>query len=632
MSERAAHRWTVLAGLGGCLLIVVDRSSGATPTNLLAPAVVVSLLLVRRWPVLLLAGVALIPAAPAVAFAPLVVGVLGAAQSLLDRGAPGRGAGLTGVATGALLFGDALAGQDRPAPIALLVIGAAVVLVAGAAVVPAAGAAVAAGAAGVTPLPAVRSRTPATGWTAGRVRLMAGAATAAFLISPVSLDVIGRLGLWLGVGESTFDHYPLARVAITGTVVLMIGIGLAAVAGKWSLAGAAAAATVQIGVSAPLALAVAALAGTVVSPWPGAIAGVAAGAAVAATRWRVPAAALLTVGAASALFIAYEAAGGHPEKAVGQHRVLPALVLLVLVTAAATAVTGAIAPVLAGRGAIPAALGPLAGTLTLGGMFATQVSFVRGRTPVDFTTAPVPHMVTAGYLLLAAGAAVGGLGVAHHITERWAERQRAELIRLEAAAAERDRLARPIHDGVLQVLALVQREGAGLGGSGARLAELAAEQEVALRTLLSGGGSLAGPAPGDDLRAALLALATPAVEVAAPATPVVFPAAGEVVAAVRAALENVVRHAGPGARAWVLLEDESQDEGGGVRVTVRDDGAGFVMSRLDEAARAGRLGVAQSMRGRIRDLGGTTTIHSSPGQGTEVEFWIPRRARRQRGG
>ena len=40
-------------------------------------------------------------------------------------------------------------------------------------------------------------------------------------------------------------------------------------------------------------------------------------------------------------------------------------------------------------------------------------------------------------------------------------------------AAERDRLARPIHDGVLQVLALVQREGSELGGSGAQLATLA---------------------------------------------------------------------------------------------------------------------------------------------------------------
>ena len=39
----------------------------------------------------------------------------------------------------------------------------------------------------------------------------------------------------------------------------------------------------------------------------------------------------------------------------------------------------------------------------------------------------------------------------------------------------------------------------------------------------------------------------------------------------------------------------------------------------------GRLGVAQSIRGRIADLGGTVRINSAPGQGTEVELAVPRR-------
>jgi signal transduction histidine kinase len=33
--------------------------------------------------------------------------------------------------------------------------------------------------------------------------------------------------------------------------------------------------------------------------------------------------------------------------------------------------------------------------------------------------------------------------------------------------------------------------------------------------------------------------------------------------------------------------------------------------------------VAQSMRGRVADLGGSTTVVSRPGEGTEVEFWVP---------
>ena len=52
------------------------------------------------------------------------------------------------------------------------------------------------------------------------------------------------------------------------------------------------------------------------------------------------------------------------------------------------------------------------------------------------------------------------------------------------AEAERARLARVVHDGVLQVLALVQRRGAELGGDAAELGRLAGEQEAALRTLI----------------------------------------------------------------------------------------------------------------------------------------------------
>jgi signal transduction histidine kinase len=94
----------------------------------------------------------------------------------------------------------------------------------------------------------------------------------------------------------------------------------------------------------------------------------------------------------------------------------------------------------------------------------------------------------------------------------------------------------------------------------------------------------------------------------------------EIVAAVRACLDNVDRHVGPDARAWVLLEDL----GGQVVVTVRDEGAGIEPGRLDEAAGQGRLGVAQSIRGRVADLGGTATLITAPGQGTEWELTVPR--------
>ena len=57
--------------------------------------------------------------------------------------------------------------------------------------------------------------------------------------------------------------------------------------------------------------------------------------------------------------------------------------------------------------------------------------------------------------------------------------------------SERARLARAVHDGVLQVLALVQRRGAELGGEAAELGRLAGEQEAALRALIRGQDAVA---------------------------------------------------------------------------------------------------------------------------------------------
>ena len=190
---------------------------------------------------------------------------------------------------------------------------------------------------------------------------------------------------------------------------------------------------------------------------------------------------------------------------------------------------------------------------------------------------------------------------------------------VSAAAAERERLSRDIHDGVLQVLALVGRRGRELGGEAAELGVLAAEQEQSLRALM---GASAQEVAGEiDVRALLTAYASPVVTVSTPATPVVLAAARarELAAAVGAALANVAAHAGPTARAWVLLEHEVDE----LVVSVRDDGRGFSPPRLAEARAEGRLGVASSIEGRVRDLGGTMAVESAPGAGTEIELRVP---------
>jgi signal transduction histidine kinase len=247
--------------------------------------------------------------------------------------------------------------------------------------------------------------------------------------------------------------------------------------------------------------------------------------------------------------------------------------------------------------------GGLAGALVQG---AASVA-VRG----DVTRATLGNIVL---LLLAGG--VGGYVARLAVA---AERRLAEAVRLAAAARERERLARGIHDGVLQVLALVRRRGTELGGAAGELAVLAGEQETALRTLIT----TPPPAvPGEvvDLRGLVGVRRSAAVIVSGPAEPVLLPGdvAAELAAAVAAALDNVAGHGG--GRAWVLVEDL----GGEVAVSVRDEGPGIAPGRLEQAEADGRLGVASSMRGRISDLGGTMSVHTVPGEGTEVEFRVPR--------
>ncbi|HJQ45857.1 MAG TPA: ATP-binding protein [Amycolatopsis sp.] len=223
-----------------------------------------------------------------------------------------------------------------------------------------------------------------------------------------------------------------------------------------------------------------------------------------------------------------------------------------------------------------------------------------------------------GVLLVATGLLIGMSAT----TARKSAAALARAWRTEVANAERERLARSIHDSVLQVLARVRRRGAELGGEAAELAELAGEQEIALRALVTTEptGTRGGEA---DLRAAVQLLASSKVQVAAPAGEVILPAqvTDELVAVAREALSNVGKHA-PGAQVWVLLEDLGTD----VVITVRDNGPGIPEGRLAAAEAEGHLGVARSIRGRVQDLGGTISVDTAPGRGTEWEFRVPKGA------
>lgn len=220
---------------------------------------------------------------------------------------------------------------------------------------------------------------------------------------------------------------------------------------------------------------------------------------------------------------------------------------------------------------------------------------------------------------LSVGLAVGMAA----LTARRAHAELARAVRLSAAVAERERLARQVHDGVIQVLALVAKRGREIGGPATELADLAGQQERALRRLVSAEGM--APESGSrrvDLRAALDRHAGDRVSVSVPGTPVLLDAAvvAELDAAVRNVLDNVGAHAGSDARAYVLLEDL----GDTVTVSIRDDGVGMAPERLRKAESEGRMGISQSIVRRLQALSGSAHLTTAVGEGVEWELTVPR--------
>lgn len=211
------------------------------------------------------------------------------------------------------------------------------------------------------------------------------------------------------------------------------------------------------------------------------------------------------------------------------------------------------------------------------------------------------------------------LGMAATAARRATEQLR-RAARAEAASAERERLARSIHDSVVQVLARVHSRGSQLGGEAGELARLAGEQEIALRSLFC--ATPAGATGEQDLAAAIRLLASPRIDVSVPATAVPLPVGEveELLAVAREALANTARHGGLEAKSWVLVEDLGAE----VVLTIRDNGPGVDNAQLVDAESGGRMGVSRSIRGRVADLGGTVTLDTGPGRGTQWEVRLAR--------
>ncbi|MGH2807071.1 MAG: sensor histidine kinase [Actinomycetota bacterium] len=243
----------------------------------------------------------------------------------------------------------------------------------------------------------------------------------------------------------------------------------------------------------------------------------------------------------------------------------------------------------------------------------------------------VQNMVGAALNYVVAGVAVGivsrvlarsGRAVAEATEKLVEERERA------ARLAEREKLARQIHDSVLQSLAFVHKRARELSSQPAipsadvaELSDIAGRQEEELRSLILRDPEEA-PQGTASLRHLLEASAreVDGLNVGVTAVgPIWMPrgAAEELAAAVRQALENAARHSQ--ATRVTLFAEAEQDE---VTVTIRDDGVGFEYDE-DRLARDGKAGILRSMKGRTEELGGRMTIDTRPGKGTEVEFKVP---------
>lgn len=221
-----------------------------------------------------------------------------------------------------------------------------------------------------------------------------------------------------------------------------------------------------------------------------------------------------------------------------------------------------------------------------------------------------------GIVLLIGGIALAfgpwWLRIARDLVEERQARVRAE---------ERTDMASRVHDSVLQTLALIQRR----TGDPHQVIQLARAQERELRAWLFDGrapGSLDGQAVtvADGVRLiqqeveAQHGISVEAVTVGDCALDEELTA---LLAAAKEATVNAAKWSGADVVS-VFAEVESES----VSLFVRDRGRGFDPDAVPED----RKGLAESVRGRVSRRGGSVTIRSAPGEGTEVSLVMPRSA------
>lgn len=216
---------------------------------------------------------------------------------------------------------------------------------------------------------------------------------------------------------------------------------------------------------------------------------------------------------------------------------------------------------------------------------------------------------------LAGVVVLGGIGT---VAAPWVVRLWQDLGAERAALAreqQRAEFAAHVHDSVLQTLAIIQKRSA----DPEEVVRLARRQERELRQWLYGDhGTAAGT-----LGAALRAAASEVEDVSGAVVEVVL--VGDLdnreldkgltalAQAAREALLNAGRHAGGTVSLY------AEPAGSDVEVFVRDRGPGFDLEQIPDD----RLGVRESIIGRMQRAGGSASIRRPADGGTEVTLRVP---------
>lgn len=219
----------------------------------------------------------------------------------------------------------------------------------------------------------------------------------------------------------------------------------------------------------------------------------------------------------------------------------------------------------------------------------------------------VSGVVVAALVLLGAGIVFAPL-ISTMASDLLAERRR--RIRSE----ERADMAAHLHDSVLQTLSLIQKR-----SHDASVVSLARRQERELRTWLfedkAMNPNLGFRAELERQIAGVEEMYELPIEVIVVGDCPTDDDVGALLNAAREAASNAARHSGA-ARIDVFAEVSATE----VEVFVRDLGVGFQVDEIDPD----RAGLRDSIMGRMERHGGTATVYSTPGTGTEIELRLPR--------